>query len=67
MQKIKELIPKPTNMDTTARSLWVMRRALLLSSFPLGVLTLGIPIYGPSNLHINATQVGTLFSVYALM
>jgi DHA1 family multidrug resistance protein-like MFS transporter len=67
MQKFKELIPQPVNMDTTARSLWVMRRALLLSSFPLGVLTLGIPIYGPSNLHINATQVGTLFSVYALM
>ena len=67
MQKFKRLIPQPTNLDTTARSLWVMRRALLLSSFPIGVLTLGIPIYGPSNLHMNATQVGTLLSVYALM
>jgi len=67
MQKIKGLMPQPVNLDSTARSLWVMRRALLLSSFPIGVLTLGIPIYGPANLRINATQVGTLFSIYALM
>lgn len=67
MQKIKELVAQPTDQDNTTRTLFIMRRTLLLSSFPLGVLTLGIPIYGPSNLHINATQVGTLFSIYALM
>lgn len=44
-----------------------MRRALLLSSFPIGVLTLGIPIYAPSQLGLSATQVGTLLSIYALM
>lgn len=54
------------SMDSS-RSLAVMRRALLLSSFPIGVLTLGIPIYGPSRLGLSATQVGTLLSVYALM
>ncbi len=67
MQKIKELIPQPVNMDSTARSLWVMRRALLLSSFPIGVLTLGIPTYGPTKLGLNAVQVGDLLGVYALM
>ena len=67
MQRIKGLIPQPVNMDSTARSLWVMRRALLLSSFPIGVLTLGIPIYGPSRLHLNAVEVGELISIYALM
>ena len=67
MQKIKGLIPQPVDMDSTARSLWVMRRALLLSSFPIGVLTLGIPIYGPDKLHLNAVEVGELISIYALM
>ena len=50
-----------------ARSLKVMRRALFLSSFPIGVLTLGIPIYGPDRLHLNAVEVGALISIYALM
>jgi MFS family permease len=67
MEKIKELITPPTEPDTSVRSLFIMRRALLLSSFPIGVLTLGIPIYGPAVLHLSAFQVGTLFSVYALM
>jgi DHA1 family multidrug resistance protein-like MFS transporter len=58
---------QPAGQDDTTRSLFVMRRALLLSSFPIGVLTLGIPIYAPSKLGANAVQVGLLLSVYALM
>src|SRR3990170_4009741 len=49
------------------RSLNVMRRALFLSSFPIGVLTLGIPIYAPDKLGSNAVQVGELLGIYALM
>jgi len=56
----------PPAIDT-ARSLNVMRRALFLSSFPIGVLTLGIPIYAPDKLGSNAVQVGTLLGIYALM
>jgi len=62
---------KPVSTDETTRSLFVMRRALLLSSFPIGVLTLGIPIYVPSRLfkagEPTGVAVGTLISVYALM
>ncbi|MFN8597789.1 MAG: MFS transporter [Anaerolineae bacterium] len=62
---------QPPSSDDTARSLFVMRRALLLSSFPIGVLTLGIPIYVPSRLfkagEPTGIAVGTLLSVYALM
>lgn len=50
-----------------SRALTQMRRALSLSSFPIGVLTLGIPIYAPDKLGVSATQVGDLISVYALM
>ncbi len=38
-------MPKPINDDPTI-SLRAMRRALSLSSFPIGILTLGIPFYG---------------------
>ncbi|HKZ84692.1 MAG TPA: MFS transporter [Anaerolineae bacterium] len=57
---------QPEAIDTT-RSLNVMRRALFLSSFPIGVLTFAIPIFGPQVLKLNAVRVGELFSVYALM
>lgn len=53
--------------ESSTQSLKVMRRALFLSSFPIGVLTLGIPIYGPDRLHLNAVEVGELISIYALM
>jgi len=58
-----------TQAATTSpmRSLNVMRRALFLSSFPIGVLTLGIPIYAPDKLGSNAVQVGELLGIYALM
>ncbi len=56
----------PPTLDS-ARSLNVMRRALFLSSFPIGVLTLGIPIYAPDKLDSDAVQVGTLLGIYALM
>ncbi|MBI5564110.1 MAG: MFS transporter, partial [Chloroflexi bacterium] len=51
----------------TSRALTQMRRALSLSSFPIGVLTLGIPIYAPDKLGVSATQVGDLLGIYALM
>jgi MFS family permease len=54
-------------IESSTRSLQVMRRALFLSSFPIGVLTLGIPIYGLDRLHLNAVEVGELISIYALM
>jgi len=54
-------------VNDPAQSLAVMRRALFLSSFPIGILTLGIPIYAPAKLGANAVQVGMLFSIYALM
>ena len=56
-----------SGISDTTRSLNVMRRALFLSSFPIGVLTLGIPIYAPTRLGSDALQVGTLMSIYALM
>ena len=56
----------PKNIDT-ARSLKLMRRALFLSSFPIGILTLGIPIYAPRKLHSDAVQVGILIGIYAAM
>jgi MFS family permease len=56
----------PAAIDTD-HSLHVMRRALFLSSFPIGVLTLGIPIYAPTKLGSDAVQVGMLVSIYALM
>jgi MFS family permease len=57
---------KPINDDPTS-SLQAMRRALSLSSFPIGILTLGIPVYGPQQLGLDEVQVGMLFSIYALM
>lgn len=51
----------------TVRSLNVMRRALFLSSFPIGVLTFAIPVFGQQVLRLSPVQVGELFSVYALM
>ena len=59
-------MPEPSNTDSL-HSLKVMRNALFLSSFPIGVLTLGIPIYVPTRLGSSAVQVGALFSIYALM
>ncbi len=59
-------MPEPSNTDSL-HSLKVMRNALFLSSFPIGVLTLGIPIYVPTRLGLGAVQVGALFSIYALM
>jgi len=57
---------KPINDDPMA-ALQAMRRALSLSSFPIGILTLGIPVYGPQQLGLDEVQVGMLFSIYALM
>src|SRR3972149_1937652 len=57
---------QPEAIDTT-RSLNVMRRSLFLSSFPIGVLTFAIPIFGPQVLQLDPIQIGQLFSVYALM
>ena len=59
-------MPSPARLDT-ARSLKVMRRALFLSSFPIGVLTFAIPIFGPQVLKLDPVQIGELFSIYALM
>jgi DHA1 family multidrug resistance protein-like MFS transporter len=57
---------KPINDDPTT-SLRAMRRALSLSSFPIGILTLGIPFYAPQKLGLDEVQVGVLFSIYSLM
>ena len=57
---------KPIN-DDPADSLRAMRRALSLSSFPIGILTLGIPFYAPQQLGLDEVQVGVLFSIYSLM
>ncbi len=57
---------KPINDDPTT-SLRAMRRALSLSSFPIGVLTLGIPFYGAGPLKLDPVQIGVLVSIYALM
>ena len=57
---------EPINGDPMV-SLKAMRRALSLSSFPIGILTLGIPVYGPQQLGLDEVQVGMLFSIYALM
>ena len=53
--------------DDTTSTLGIMRRSLFLSSFPIGVLTFAIPIYGPQVLGLSAVRVGELISVYALM
>jgi MFS family permease len=53
--------------DDPMTALRAMRRALSLSSFPIGILTLGIPVYGPQQLGLDEVQVGMLFSIYALM
>ena len=57
---------EPIN-DDPARSLRAMRWALSLSSFPIGVLTLGIPFYGRGKLGLDPVQIGVLVSIYALM
>jgi MFS family permease len=57
---------RPINDDPMV-SLKAMRRALSLSSFPIGVLTLGIPFYGAGPLHLDPVQIGVLISIYALM
>ncbi|HEY4690227.1 MAG TPA: MFS transporter, partial [Anaerolineae bacterium] len=54
-------------LTDTTRTLNVMRRSLFLSSFPIGVLTFAIPIFGPQVLQLDPIQIGQLFSVYALM
>ncbi|HLF29380.1 MAG TPA: MFS transporter [Anaerolineae bacterium] len=56
----------PPDLQVT-RSLNVMRRALFFSSFPIGMLTFAIPIFGKQALGLNAVQIGELFSIYALM
>ncbi len=57
---------EPIN-DDPVRSLRAMRWALALSSFPIGVLTLGIPFYGRGKLGLDPVQIGVLVSIYALM
>ncbi len=59
-------MPEPINDDPMV-SLRAMRRALSLSSFPIGVLTLGIPFYGAGPLKLDPVQIGVLVSIYALM
>lgn len=59
-------MPEPINDDPMI-ALGAMRRALSLSSFPIGILTLGIPFYGAGPLHLDAVQIGVLVSIYALM
>src|SRR5512134_831337 len=59
-------MPEPIN-DDPMTALHAMRRALSLSSFPIGVLTLGIPFYGAGPLQLDAVQIGVLVSIYALM
>ncbi len=59
-------MPEPIN-DDPMMALRAMRRALSLSSFPIGVLTLGIPFYGAGPLKLDPVQIGVLVSIYALM
>ena len=59
-------MPEPIN-DDPMMALRAMRRALSLSSFPIGILTLGIPFYGAGPLHLDSVQIGVLVSIYALM
>ena len=59
-------MPEAAFADTT-RSLNVMRRALFLSSFPIGILTFAIPIFGRQALGLDAVEISSLFAVYALM
>ncbi len=59
-------MPEPINDDPMS-ALQAMRRALSLSSFPIGVLTLGIPFYGSGPLNLDPVQIGVLVSIYALM
>lgn len=57
---------EPVNDDPMV-SLRYMRRALSLSSFPIGVLTLGIPFYGSGKLGLDPVQIGLLVSIYSFM
>lgn len=57
---------EPIDGDPMA-ALHYMRRALSLSSFPIGVLTLGIPFYGSAKLGLDPLQIGLLVSIYSLM
>jgi MFS family permease len=57
---------EPINDDPMV-ALHAMRRALSLSSFPIGILTLGIPFYGAGPLNLDPVQIGVLVSIYALM
>ena len=57
----------PSTTLDTIRSLNVMRRALFLSSFPIGILTFAIPLFGRQELKLSSVQIGELFSIYALM
>ena len=57
---------EPINGDPMS-ALRSLRRALSLSSFPIGILTLGIPFYAPQKLGLDEVQVGVLFSIYSLM
>jgi MFS transporter, DHA1 family, multidrug resistance protein len=59
-------MPEPIN-DDPMTALQAMRRALSLSSFPIGILTLGIPFYGAGPLKLDPVQIGVLISIYALM
>ena len=59
-------MPEPINDDPMV-ALHAMRRALSLSSFPIGILTLGIPFYGAGPLNLDPVQIGVLVSIYALM
>jgi MFS family permease len=59
-------MPEPIN-DDPMTALQAMRRALSLSSFPIGILTLGIPFYGAGPLNLDSVQIGILVSIYALM
>jgi MFS family permease len=59
-------MPEPIN-DDPMTALHAMRRALSLSSFPIGILTLGIPFYGAGPLNLDSVQIGVLVSIYALM
>ena len=60
-------MPEPATTDTATHPLNVMRRALFFSSFPIGVLTFAIPIFGRQVLKLDAVQITWLFAIYALM
>lgn len=50
-----------------SRTLSAMRRALLLTSFPIGMMIFAIPIYGNQVLDLDARQITLLFAIYAFM